>query len=578
MKNIQLFWSVMLLATLINTAACSKNDEVLGDSRSETEQQGEEVTLTAICDMPETKVSYAEGEGKLDVFWKTDDAFRLYNGEMTPSGKFILNSADNGKKSGKFEGTATTGTFNAFFPAQTENTSWSAINASYENQEQDGAATTNHLEKYNYMIAKNIVITDNQITPGFNFAHLGSVMQFDITLPEGYRPEVDGQPIEIILTAPGMVNSVKPSGGNGNTSESLTLKLKNITLSSTSKTFTAYMMCAPFTIPANGTLKITLLCKATLGSNTTQTFYEFEKTFTSDKTYAAGKRYKFENLGTTNAFVPRKTITINGKDFNFIMVRGGTFQMGNIDGFEADKPLHWVKISKDYYIGETEITQAQWKAVMGDNPSYYNGTIDVDNPGRATPVGEIQENRPVEYVSWNDICINNSEDGYYATCFLNQIISMVPGTPVFNLPTEAQWEYAARGGHKGNSTIYMQWAGTNELGQLNKYAWYDPDDGGDSNEATHAVKGKKPNQLGLYDMSGNILEWCRDKWIWGNSYSEASDKNSPLVDPLETTGDSYIFRGGNSFEGANLCNIGFRNSAVEDHKGYDTGFRIILIP
>ena len=580
MKKIQLLGKVLpATALLVIMTGCCKDDKVSVAFRPETERQGETTTLVANCDMPETKVVYAEGEGKLDVFWKTNDAFRLYDGETAPTGNFTLAAEDNGKKFGKFEGTAKDGTFNAFFPALAENSVWSALNVSYEGQQQDGPGTTAHLAKYDYMTAKSVVIAGNQPDAGLYFAHLGSVMQFDITLPDGYKPEVDGQPTEITLAAPGMTKSVKPSGGAGDATSSLSLKLTNIALTSSSKAFTAYMMCAPFTIPANSSLKITLLCKAVNAEgNVTRTFYEFDKHYTDGKAYVAGKRYQFTGLGTTNVFAPRKTITIKGNDFNFVLVRGGLFQMGNVNGFDADKPIHWVRITKDYYISQTEITQAQWKAVMGDSPSFYDGAADPDNPGRATPAGEIQEDRPVESVSWNDICVNNSEDGYYAICFLNQIKSVVPGNPVFNLPTEAQWEYAARGGHKGDPSNYMQWAGTNDEDQLKNFAWYQSSDGGDANGATHSVKGKKPNQLGLYDMSGNILEWCRDKWIWGESYTEAPDENNPLVDPYVMTGDGYIFRGGDSFEGADLCSSGFRNSTMGDYRGSDTGFRLILIP
>ena len=576
MKRIQLFRS-MTIATALTAliTGCNNTDEL--SSVQQPELQEEKIVLTA-SSTPQTKVSYGEGEGELRVFWKTGDAFRLYSGETIPTEKFTLVEADNGKTTGKFEGTAAASTFNAFFPAQEGNKSWSALNVSYEGQEQDGTNTTAHLAKYNYMMAKGIAVADNQPTEGFYFSHMGSVMQFDITLPDGYTPAKDGQPVEITLTAPGMTKSMKPSGGAGDKTESLSLKLKNIILSANAKSFTAYMMCAPFTVPANGSLKITLTCKATLADNTTETFYEFEKEFPAGQAYETGKRYKFENLGTTHAFTPRKTITIKGKAFNFVMVRGGIFQMGDPDGYSADQPVHWVKITNDYYISQTEITQAQWKAVMGDNPSYHDGSIDPFSPSKATPAGEVQENRPVEYVSWNDICINNSEDGYYNVCFLNQIKSVVPGTPTFNLPTEAQWEYAARGGHKVDPAYYIQWAGTNELAQLKKYAWYDTDDGGDANGTTHEVKGKLPNQLGLYDMSGNVLEWCRDKWVWGDSYPEAPDKSSPLVDPYVTTGDSYIFRGGSYTERTDLCKTGFRNSAQGYYRGQETGFRLILLP
>lgn len=580
MKNSHLFRSFAIATALVALAtSCSENEEIPAASQAQTQQTGEPVTLTAVCDMPETKVSYAEGEGRLEVFWKTDDAFRLYSGGAAPIGNFILAAADNGKKSGKFDGTAPAGTFNAFFPASAENTPWSALNASYENQQQDGAGTTAHLARYNYMMAKEIVIANNQPTARINFAHLGSVMQFDITLPEGYKPEVDGQPTEITLTAPGMTKSVKPSGGAGDATSSLTLKLTGITLTPIAKTFTAYMMCAPFTIPANGSLNITLLCKATNAEgNITRTFYEFDKSYTAGKVYEAGKRYQFTGLGTTNAFTPRKTITIAGVDFNFVMVRGGTFQMGSPDdsGENSDlneKPRHWVKITKDYYIGETEVTQAQWKAIMKDSPSYHDGVPNPNNPGSATPVGEIQENRPVESISWNDICVNSSEDGHYSTCFLNAIKPVVPGTPTFNLPTEAQWEYAARGGHKWRLFDYMKWPGTDSEAEVIEYAWC-----GVNIHGTHEVKLKKPNLLGLYDMAGNVVEICLDMDFY--EYIDHPNENNPEIDPCgkKQQFDLCSIRGGHHNDLYSECRSASRDYDYLASTYSNSGFRLILVP
>lgn len=584
MKNIYLFKSaIIVIALSFIITGCDKNEDV--PDFNQPKQLGEKVTITASCNVPGTRVSYGEGEGRLDVFWKTNDAFRLYNGETVPSGNFTLAETDNGKKSGKFIGVTTAGTFNAFFPAQEGNSVWSAINVSYEGQTQDGINSTTHLAKYNYMVAKNITIADNEPTASFNFAHLGSVMQFDITLPDGYKPDVDGQPIEIIVASEGMVKSVKPSGEAGDATIELSLKLNNITLSSKNKTFTAYMMSAPFTIPSNGSLKITLVCKATLGNNTTTTFYEYEKKFASEKIYIAGKRYKFEGLGTILAFTPRKNININGVDFNFLMVRAGTFQMGSIEGEEAAAtPRHWVKISKDYYIGETEVTQAQWKAIMKNNPSHHDGSISALNPEQATPIGEIQENRPVESIRWIDICKdnNNGLEYDYPICFLNTIKPLVAGNPTFNLPTEAQWEYAARGGHKWRLYDYMRWPGTDDQSKAIEYAWFGNWDGGDSNSCTHAVKGKKPNLLGLYDMGGNVYEMCLDNFDFdAQDYPDRPDENNPDIDPCVTViGDdtAVIVRGGYYDEFRHFSCSAFRNHTyVGEWKQY-IGFRLILVP
>jgi formylglycine-generating enzyme required for sulfatase activity len=173
-------------------------------------------------------------------------------------------------------------------------------------------------------------------------------------------------------------------------------------------------------------------------------------------------------LPTAEISVEKEVFTdqLTGK---FILVKGGTFNMGctseQQDCNDDEKPVHPVTLG-DYYIAETEVTQAQWKAVMGDNPSVFEGCDDC----------------PVEKVSWNDV-----------QEFITRLNARA-GSPRYRLPTEAEWEYAARGG--ANSRGY-QYAGSNDI---NEVAWYDDNSG----SKTHPVKGKKPNELGVYDMSGNV--------------------------------------------------------------------------
>ena len=147
---------------------------------------------------------------------------------------------------------------------------------------------------------------------------------------------------------------------------------------------------------------------------------------------------------------------------------GATSEQGE-DADSDEKPAHQVTLS-DYYIGETEVTQALWKAVMGTNPSNFKG-----------------DSNPVEKVSWND-CQE----------FIRKLNSLTGRT--FRLPTEAEWECAARGGNQSKGYKY---SGSNKIKDV---AWYD----GNSKDKTHAVKTKPSNELGLYDMSGNVNEWCWD--------------------------------------------------------------------
>lgn len=168
-----------------------------------------------------------------------------------------------------------------------------------------------------------------------------------------------------------------------------------------------------------------------------------------------------------------RTFTVNGVSFKMVAVDGGTFTMGATseqqNPFGSEKTVHDVTLS-DYYIGETEVTQALWQAVMGNNPSYNSGS-----------------NNPVEEVSYDD-CIT----------FINKLNSLLsgqlPSGRKFRLPTEAEWEFAARGGNRSRGN---QYSGSNSLGSV---AWYDDN----SNSQTHPVKQKQANELGLYDMSGNV--------------------------------------------------------------------------
>ena len=219
--------------------------------------------------------------------------------------------------------------------------------------------------------------------------------------------------------------------------------------------------------------------------------------------------------------------TVNGVSFTMIAVEGGTFQMGatSEQGSDADsdeKPVHSVTLS-DYYIGETEVTQELWTAVMENNPSCYSG-----NP-----------KRPVERVAWND-CQEFIKK-------LNQLTG-----ENFRLPTEAEWEYAARGGNKSQGYKY---SGSNTLGDV---AWYYDN----SSQQTHEVKTKQANELGIYDMIGNVWEWCQD---WYGSYSSSSQTNP--TGP--SSGSGRVCRGGSWGSGAGYCRVSSRGGS---HPGGSYGY------
>ena len=243
-----------------------------------------------------------------------------------------------------------------------------------------------------------------------------------------------------------------------------------------------------------------------------------------------------------------ETFTVGGVTFTMVAVEGGTFTMGataeqGSDAYDSEKPAHQVTLSS-YCIGQTEVTQALWQAVMGSNPSYFNG----GNYGT-----NLQ--RPVEQVSWND-----------CQTFISKLNQMTGKT--FRLPTEAEWEFAARGGNRSQCYKY---AGSNTIGDV---AWYyDNSYGlGSSNPdyGTHAVATKAANELGLYDMSGNVWEWCQDYWY--DSYSNEAQTN-----PMGPSSGSYrVLRSGSWGYNAGLCRVSFRLNDTPTNANYDLGLRLAL--
>ena len=235
-----------------------------------------------------------------------------------------------------------------------------------------------------------------------------------------------------------------------------------------------------------------------------------------------------------NMLLRCNSFTVNGVTFNMVRVEGGTFTMGATaeqmgDAKPAEKPAHEVTLSS-FYIGETEVTQELWQAVLGTNPSYFTGDLQ----------------RPVERVTWND-----------CQTFITQLNALTGKQ--FRLPTEAEWEYAARGGKQAHGFIY---SGNSNIDMV---AWYS----GNSSSQTHSVAEKQANELGLYEMSGNVWEWCQD---WYGSYS--SDAQTNPAGP--ETGSYRVKRGGCWNDSATYCRVSYRGYSTPSYMDRYIGLRLAL--
>jgi formylglycine-generating enzyme required for sulfatase activity len=221
---------------------------------------------------------------------------------------------------------------------------------------------------------------------------------------------------------------------------------------------------------------------------------------------------------------------------DMVFVQGGTFQMGSpnndTEAYSDEKPQHEVTV-RDFEIGKYPVTQKLWQEIMGANPSHFKGCDDC----------------PVENVSWDDV-----------QEFLKKLNTRYPGK-TYRLPTEAEWEYAARGGRQSKGFVY---AGSNDLKEV---GWFSENSG----SKTHPVGGKNANELGLHDMSGNVWEWCGD---WYGTYPSGDQTN-----PTGPTEGSYrVGRGGSWGHEARRCRVSRRDDDTPDYRGSNLGFRLASSP
>ncbi len=237
-----------------------------------------------------------------------------------------------------------------------------------------------------------------------------------------------------------------------------------------------------------------------------------------------------------------------GIDMKFVWVEGGTFSMGcTIEqggNCEPDETNVRNVTVDGYYIGQFEVTQEQWEKVMG------------------TTV--VEQRNKVDF-SWSLAGIGPDYPMYYVSCeeamYFCKILSYQTGRN-FRLPTEAEWEYAARGGNKSSKTRY---SGSNNVDDV---AWY----GANSGRVSHPVGTRSANALGIYDMSGNVWEWCSD---WYRSKYDSNDTNNPKG---PSTDSNIVGRGGSWSSGVTYCRVSYRNFSTSSDRSYNLGFRIVMEP
>ena len=227
---------------------------------------------------------------------------------------------------------------------------------------------------------------------------------------------------------------------------------------------------------------------------------------------------------------PQAKLKVPASTDDMVLVEGGSFEMGSNDGGADEKPVHRVYVD-NFYIDKHEVTQKQWKDIKGNNPSSFGNCDEC----------------PVDNVSWDDV-----------QQYLEKLNAKTGEH--YRLPTEAEWEYAARG---GNKSLRYTYSGSNNIDEV---AWY----GGNAGGRTHSVAEKKPNELGIYDMSGNVWEWCSD-WYDKDYYN-----NSPERNPQGPNNGKYrVLRGGSWLNYALSCRVSIRYYNDPTIRYYINGFRVV---
>lgn len=511
--NMKKYFSFLLVAALF--AACTPNNEIGTPFKA-----GQEVTISA--QMPNAgnngaqqlpgkqRVSGKDTGTKIDLTWDKDDVILVKVGDKTA--EFTLQSG---------EGTAQA-EFKGIMPADGTN-----FSVQYPVEEPDLSNQTYVPNGFGKGLMKMATTTNGTIDGGFTLSPQHTLLGLQLKGSDALS--------KIVLTNPA--------------------DNKTYTLTCTGVTLTEDASTLFYIVVPKGEWNSGFKVEVYAADNST-ILNTFEKT--------GSVSFGASAVAMPEQDVNIKSFTANGVSFRMIAVKKGTFTMGatqkqldfqmnelGMEDYELskqDQPAHQVTLTYDYHIGETEVTQELWEAVMGTNPSRFNG--------------DDYKQHPVDSVSWDNCQEFVTE--------LNQLLADQLNGRTFRLPTNAEWEYAARGGHKmGQEYIF---AGSDIA---NEVAWYSIKN--EQNlEYSQPVKGKMPNELELYDMSGNVEEWCQDHYY---TYTSA-----PETDPIGYESEDYIYRvvrGGrwqiNSGDGSRFCRVGYRNQFNHENRHDYVGLRLALV-
>ena len=511
------YFSFLLVAALF--AACTPNNEIGTPFKA-----GQEVTISA--QMPNAgnngaqqlpgkqRVSGIDVGTKIDLTWDKDDVILVKVGDKTA--EFTLQSGA-GTAQAEFKG---------IMPADGTN-----FSVQYPVEEPDLSNQTYVPNGFGKGLMKMATETNGTIDGGFTLAPQHTLLGLQLKGSDALS--------KIVLTNPA-------------DSKTYTLTCTDVTLTEDASTL-FYIVVPKGEWPSGFKVEVYAADNSILNT--------FEKT--------GSVSFEGSAVAMPEQNVNTKSFTVNGVSFRMIAVKKGTFTMGatekqlefqrnelGLEDYELsqqDQPAHDVTLTYNYHIGETEVTQELWEAVMGTNPSGFNG--------------DGYEQHPVEHVHWDDCQTFITE--------LNKLLEDQLNGKTFRLPTNAEWEYAARGGHKMDYEYIF--AGSDNA---NEVAWYSNIDDNIVLNQTQPVQGKKPNELGLYDMSGNVEEWCQDNYY---KYT-ANSQNDPiciLTDSSHEYYNRYVVRGGRWWmskgNGSRFCRVGYRNYYQYETRHNYLGLRLALV-